>query len=225
MRLQRQPPGLRNGLRALAGHQVVFQAAQQQHTVHRCGCRRAVPRGRHQLAQGIAGRHRPLPAHRSPLRHHVSGGGWCAAAGDLPHHLLGGLGRSPPPRQPQQRRDVVQLQAVPERAERPQAGVDEHAARHLVRRHACPFGGHHRPQRHGQQVVGGCHGAPRQLCAASLHHALYRPRRRHMVELAVARQVQRQHIVARHRLRKALGKRAPVRGLARQPAQQDPLAG
>ena len=78
-----------------------------------------LPIALHQLAHGIAGRHRPLPAHSGPLRHHTRGGGGCATAGDLPHQLLRSFRRSPPPRQPQQRRDVVQLQAVPERAERP----------------------------------------------------------------------------------------------------------
>ena len=182
---------------------------------------RAVACRRHQLAQGVDGRHRAPGAGGNPVVNDGSAWAWRIAC-QPPHRALDGVGRWGVQHQSQQCRVVARPQPVKKGAERAKAGVHQHAPPDFFGRSARPFGGHHGAQRHGKQMKRWQHPLPCQFGAASRHHALHGERAWQGMELAVARQVERHHLGLGQGSLKIARKGTPVGSLPGQSTQQNP---
>ena len=107
-------------------------------------------------------------------------------------------------------------------AERPHAGVDQHAAVQFVGRHTRPLGRHHGAERHGEQGHRGLNAAADAFVPAGGHHAGHRERAGLAAVFTIARQVQREDAGAGQGLLEDGGETSPVRGFARQAPEENP---
>ena len=221
MQLQRQAPVPRHRARAAHVHQAILLAGQQQHGTGRWLRTNPIARRGQQLAQRIACAHRAQLAHGHPAGQHRS-----EFIGAVARHaqdgLLPGLRRGAAQDQAQQAAIVARAQAVVDGTAGPETGVDQHTAGYLLRGLAGPLRGDHGPQRHGQQIHGARHAAPRQFGPARGHHGRDVGGAALSMPLAIARQIQDQHARLRQGLLEGRDETAPVRGLTAQAAQQDP---
>ena len=87
-----------------------------------------------------------------------------------------------------------------------------------------PGHGHHRTQRHRQQVVGRADAPSQQFGAAMLGHRCDAGRALHAVQATVAGQVERNDVGVWNHAAEGDREIAPVTALARQPAQEYPGA-
>ena len=226
---QRHLPGA--GQPAAAGgiDQPVARAGQQQQRHRRRLLRRMESRSGQQLAQHIAVAHRPglLPADPVVQQRLHPGRVGRDAAGQRQDGRFALGQRHQAKLAAQQHRPGARLQALPEGIERPHTGVDQHHAGQLAGMALRPGDGHHRAQRHRQQVQ----RSTAQTCRAQLRADLLAQRLDHVLDpagaglqmrAAVARQIglQQQRPLARPGPRQPRREIAPVARIAAQPAQQ-----
>ena len=216
-------PALRQVQRAPHVDQRVARAREHQHRHPGRNRRGTETRGGQQLAQGVRLKNGPEPAQLDPVVEHVGRGGGVATR-QSQHLLFATRIAVRQQREPQQRAVVRRQQPSMPRVERPQAGVDQHAAGDRLRIGARPVDRDHRAHRHREQPIWRREAQAAHLRTAPVRHRLDAGGAVELGVQAVARQIERDHARTVEFLLQQRAEPAPMTALARQPAQQDPGA-